>query len=122
ARVELGVEGGERAEAEAAQRVVEVGRLHPTPLLRRRLPPSFLTARAPIGGARVVALTEGADRRAAARAGAAGTPVHLPQRSRPAETGAHHPVRRLERRPQLGVGDLRELPPGREPRLPEALG
>ena len=53
--VELAREHGERAEAEAAESVVEVRRAHPA-LLRRRSVASYLAARTPVRGARFLAL------------------------------------------------------------------
>ena len=101
---------------------MKVRRAHPSRLLRRRRVASYfwhsghqyaVRAWSPCGAER----TDGA----AARAGAAGAPVDVARRARSRSTRrAHQPVRRLEHRPQLVVGDARRAGATARRALPRA--
>src|SRR6185312_1995582 len=112
----------EARETEQAQGAVEMRSAygHDWPL-RAGLLLSSLTARAPIGGAIVVALAAGADLSAAARARTAGMPVDNALAAAAVQRGTHQPCGFAEHAPELLVGHLVEPQPRRELRAPERL-
>src|SRR5262249_3681154 len=81
-----------------------------------------LTSRAPVGGSVRIPLTEGADRRPAARAGAPGAVVDaLRQLSAGVDGGAHERRGGFERVSTVGLDRLSQPQPRRQARLPERL-